>query len=129
MLMESLKLFLFWLGWLLFVLAQGQNSVRSTANGLSGWAGFRYWLRLQAVNLATRAFFSGIFYGFLVNWVTTKMVAAGLSIAGPSIAGVAGYAANAGLYQIFGMLPWLRVEVSDLVPPAQSATPKGNDKP
>lgn len=124
-----IKILLFSLGWLLFVVAQGQNSVRSTANSLSGWSGFFHWLRLQAVNLATRAFFSGLFYGFIVNFVTSRIASAGLSITGSSIAGIAGYAANALLYQTFGLLPWLRVEVSDLAPaaaPAPGVSGKGN---
>lgn len=116
-----MKIVLFILGWVLFVLAQAQNSVQSTANGLSGWAGFWKWLKMQAVNLATRAFFSGLFYGYLVQVVTTKIQAAGLAIAGASIAGIAGYSANALLYQLFGLLPWLRVEVPELAPPAPAA--------
>lgn len=108
----------FALGWLLFVAAQAQNSVRSTANGLNGWVGFRCWLQLQAVNLATRAFFSSIFYGYLIQWVSAKLQAAGLTIIGIGVAGTAGYTANALLYQIFGLMPWLRVEVQDLAPPS-----------
>ena len=105
-------------GWVLFVLAQAQNSVRSTANGLTGWAGLLHWLKLQAVNLATRAFFSGLFYAWVMQLVTSKIKAAGLTLTGTAIAGLAGYAANALLYQAFGLMPWLRVEVQDLAPPA-----------
>jgi hypothetical protein len=113
-----LKILLFILGWVLFVLAQARNSISSGANGLTGWAGFVRWLRLQAVNLATRAFFCGIFYGFLVQTVAAKIEAAGISsITSTTIAGLAGYAANALLYQMFGLLPWLRVEIPDLAPP------------
>jgi hypothetical protein len=108
---------IFALGWLLFVAAQAQNSVRSTANGLAGWAGFHVWLKLQFVNLATRAFFSSVFYGWIMQWVTTKLQAAGLTAIGIGVAGIAGYSANALLYQIFGLMPWLRVEVQDLAPP------------
>lgn len=113
-----MKIALFILGWVLFVLAQAQNSVQSSTNGLAGWPGFWHWLKLQAVNLATRAFFSGIFYGYLVQFVTAKIQAAGLAITGATIAGIAGYSANALLYQIFGLLPWLRVEVGALAPPS-----------
>ncbi len=121
-----MKIALFILGWVLFVLAQAQNSVQSTTNGLAGWAGFWQWLKFQAVNLATRAFFSGIFYTYLVQFVAAKIQAAGLAVTSASIAGVAGYAANAMLYQIFGLLPWLRVEIGDLAPPATpAATPAG----
>lgn len=114
----KVKIALFVLGWVLFVLAQAQNSVQSTTNGLSGWSGFWKWIKLQAVNLATRAFFSGIFYTYLVQFVAGKIQAAGLAVTSASIAGVAGYAANAMLYQIFGLLPWLRVEIGALAPPA-----------
>lgn len=112
------EVLVFALGWALFVIAQAQNSVRSTANGLSGWAGFRQWLRLQAVNLMTRAFFSSLFYSYVVHLVTSKIQAAGMALTGTSVAGIAGYAANALLYQLFGLLPWLRVEVQDLAPPS-----------
>jgi len=114
---RELKALIFGAGWLLFVLAQAQNSIRSTANGLVGWAGFTHWLRLQAVNLLTRAFFSGLFYSFIIQSVTTKLQAVGFAITSTAIAGVAGYSANALLYQAFGLLPWLRVEVPDLAPP------------
>lgn len=121
-----MKIAVFIAGWVLFVVAQAQNSIRSTANGLSGWAGFKQWLRLQAVNLATRAFFSGLFYGFIVQFITTKLQAAGFAITSTSIAGVAGYSANALLYQAFGLLPWMRVEVSDLAPPPNPNLPTAN---
>ncbi len=119
-----LQIVLFSLGWILFVLAQAQNSVRSTTNGLAGWTGFTRWLQLQALNLSTRAFFSALFFGFIVNSVTSKIQGAGLGLTSTTIAGVAGYAANALLYQIFGLVPWLRVEIPDLEPPsAAPATP------
>jgi hypothetical protein len=111
------------LGWLLFVFAQAQNSVRSNSNGLTGWPGLLKWLKLQAVNLATRAFFSALFYTYVVQFVTGKLQAAGLALHSTAVAGVAGYAANALLYQAFGLLPWLRVEVHDLAPPTDP--PKG----
>jgi hypothetical protein len=116
-----IQIVLFSLGWILFVLAQAQNSVRSTTNGLHGWNGFGRWLELQALNLATRAFFSALFFGFIVNSVTSKIQAVGLSVTSTTIAGIAGYAANALLYQIFGLVPWLRVEIPDLEPPAAPA--------
>ncbi len=123
-----LKITLFSVGWLLFVVAQAQNSVRSTSNNLSGWAGWTCWLRLQAVNLATRAFFSGIFYSYLVQLVTTKIHDAGLAITSASIVGLAGYTSNALLYQIFGLFPFLRVEVQDLAPPNNQTKTEGPSK-
>lgn len=108
------------LGWLLFVGAQAHNSVRSTANGLTGWPGYAQWLKIQWINLLTRAFFSGILYAWVMGFVTDKIQAAGLALHADAIAGIAGYAANALLYQAFGMLPFLRVEVQDLAPPANA---------
>jgi hypothetical protein len=107
-------------GWLLFVAAQAQNSVSSSSNGLRGWGGFAQWLKHQAVNLITRAFFSAIFYGYIIHVVCAKIQAAGLAVTGVACAGVAGYAANAVLYQAFGLLPWLRVEIPDLAPPEKN---------
>jgi hypothetical protein len=124
-----MKIAIFILGWVLFVLAQAQNSVQSTSNGLSGWAGLSRWLKLQAVNLATRAFFSGIFYGYLVQFVASKIQAAGLGITAFTIAGVAGYSANALLYQVFGLLPWLRVEIGTLAPPVCNSLIGNNSGP
>ncbi len=125
-----LQITLYLFGWILFVLAQAQNSVRSTANGLAGWKGFERWLQLQALNLATRAFFSALFFGFIVNDVSTKIQAVGLPLTSTTIAGIAGYAANALLYQIFGLVPWLRVEIPDLEPPpAPAVSTSTSNKP
>ena len=122
-----IKILVFAAGWLLFVVAQAQNSILSTTNSLTGWAGFRYWLKIQWVNIATRAFFSALFYGFLIEQVAEKLQAVGFGITGTAVAGVAGYAANALLYQAFGLLakaiPGLRVEVHDLAPPEQESKP------
>lgn len=113
--MQFLSPSIFMLGWLLFVMAQAQNSVRSKTNGLTGLSG---WFRLHAVNLATRAFFSALAYGFIVHTVAVKIQAVGFPVTATVSAGVGGYSANALLYQFFGYFPWLRVEVADLAPPA-----------
>ena len=105
----------FILGWLLFVLAQAQNSVKSKTNGLTTLTD---WLRMHAVNLATRAFFSALGYGFIIHTIATKIQAVGLPLTATAIAGVGGYSANGLLYQLFGYFPWFRVEVADLAPPA-----------
>lgn len=117
---NALLVLVYILGWILFVAAQAVNSVRSSANGLTGWAGFRKWLTLQAVNLLTRAFFSAILFGWVIQFVAEKIAAAGLSLHATAVAGFAGYAANALLYQAFGLMPWLRVEVQDLAPPTNT---------
>jgi hypothetical protein len=126
---SAIEVGLFTAGWLLFVAAQAYNSIRSTANGLTGAAGLFAWLKLQSVNLLTRAFFCSLFYGYVMQFVAQKVAAAGLTLHAYSIAGVAGYAANALLYQAFGLLPWLRVEVQDLAPPTDPAKSSMNPAP
>lgn len=112
--------FIFALGWLLYVLAQGQNSLKSNTNSLTGWAGWKVWLSAQAVNLLTRAFFSALAYGFILHTLTAKMQGLGFPMTSETIAGVGGYSANALLYQFIGLIPGLRVEVADLAPPPKS---------
>lgn len=119
MIPKMLDLSVFWAGWILFVAAQAQNSVRSSANGLEGFAGFKRWIKLQAINLLTRVFCSAIFYGTLITWVSQKLRSVGFALEPAAISGLAGYSANAFLYQIFGLIPWLRVEIGDLAPPAK----------
>lgn len=115
-----LNVSVFIVGWLLFVVAQAQNSVKSKTNGLTSLAA---WLRMQAVNLITRAFFSALAYGFILNTVSSKLQAVGFTVTATTIAGLGGYSANALLYQFFGLMPWLRVEVADLAPPSATAAP------
>jgi hypothetical protein len=115
-----LNVSVFILGWLLFVLAQAQNSVKSKTNGLTT---LKDWFRVHAVNLATRAFFSALGYGFIIHTVSAKIQAVGFPVTATTIAGLGGYSANALLYQFFGYFPWLRVEVADLAPPQ---APGGN---
>jgi len=133
MLLEALNVFIYTLGWILFVAAQAQNSVKSKSNSLeTGWPGIKAWLKMQGVNLATRAFFSMLAYGFIIHTVTSKIDGIGFHISAHSIAGVAGYSANAFLYQFFGLFPGLRVEVPDLAPAANAQVvplPKPPDKP
>lgn len=123
------NILMYLIGWVLYVAAQAQNSATSKTNGLpAGFQGIKLWLRLHLVNLATRAFFSGLAYGFLVHTVAAKIQAIGFPLTSTAVAGVAGYSANAMLYQFFGLFPGLRVEVADLAPPAtaQPAPPPSN---
>lgn len=122
----ALDVSVFILGWILFVLAQAQNSVKSKTNGLTN---LKSWFQMHAVNLATRAFFSALAYGFIVHTVASKIETAGLSLTATSIAGIGGYSANALLYQFFGYLPWLRVEVADQAPPGPPQTPSQTSTP
>ena len=115
------NIILYIMGFFLFVAGQAQNSIRSKTNGLSeGFEGWKQWLEMHLVNLAQRAFFSGLFYGFIVHTVGVKLQAAGMPVTSYMVAGIGGWAANGLLYQIFGMIPGLRVEVADLSPPANA---------
>jgi hypothetical protein len=121
--MHGLNVAVFIIGWLLFVALQIQNSVRSSSNGLQGTAGWLAWLKLHAIELMLRAFVSALLYGYIVNQVQEKIAAVGFSLTSTSIAGFGGLAANSLLYQFFGLIPWLRVEVGELAPPAPTAAP------
>lgn len=119
--MHILNIVLFSVGWILFVAGQAQNSITSKTNGLpTGWPGIKIWLRAHAVDLARRAFFSGLAYGFLIQTVSSKLQSIGFAISAHAIAGVSGFSANNLLYQFFGLFPGLRVEVADLAPPPNS---------
>lgn len=109
---------LFIMGWALFVAGQAQNSIRSKTNGLpEGFAGLHQWLSFHVVNLCQRAFFSGLFYGFIVHTMAVKLQTVGFPVTSYMIAGFGGWAANGMLYQIFGMIPGMRREVADFAPP------------
>lgn len=114
---------LYIMGWLLFVAGQAQNSIRSTSNGLSNdLKGWETWLRLHLYDLAWRAFFSGIFYGFLIQTTTVKLRAVGLEVESYTVAGCAGWLANGAVYQLGGLVG-IRNEVSQKVPPNNGAPP------
>lgn len=118
-----LNVSVFVIGWLLFVLAQAQNSIKSSTNGLQGKAGWVHWLQMHAIDLLMRGFVSGLLYGFILHTVADKISALGFPLTSTSIAGFGGLAANAVLYQFFGLIPALRVEVGELAPPAGPPAP------
>ena len=114
---------LYIMGWTLFVAGQAQNSIRSTTNGLPpGFAGFRQWLDIHWLDLAHRAFWSGLFYGIIVGKTTAMLQAVGFPVTSYMIAGMGGWSANAAVYQILGLIPipGLRKEVADFAPPANA---------
>jgi hypothetical protein len=117
-----LNALVFIVGWLLFVAGQAKNSISSKSNSLTGWAGFRVWLAAHSINLLTRAFFSGMAYGFIIHTVTTKLQVVGFPVTSTMIAGFGGWSANGLLYQFLGFFPWMRVEMSDLAPPINGQT-------
>ena len=124
----------YWGGWLLFVMGQAQNSINSPSNGLEGWVGFKRWLSLHWYTLLLRLFFCAIGEAALTHWVFAKvnplLIDHGLSIAAWGFAGISGFFANTALYQVFGIagqkIPWLRVDVPQLAPPAPD--PSGQAK-
>lgn len=118
-----LNIALFSLAWVLFVLAQAKNSIRSNSNGLQGKAGWAAWFQMHAIELAIRALVSAALYGWLINTWGQKIQAAGLTIQSYGIAIFAGFAANGALYQVIGLIPALRVEVGELAPPAAPPDP------
>jgi hypothetical protein len=121
----------YWIGWVIFVVAQAHNSILSNSNALQGWPGFKRWLEIQWANLLVRAFFSAVFAGYIIQQVAEKLQSAGLPMHALGMDALAGFAANALLYQALGMVPWLtpilRAEVSQLAPPPSSEVP--NSKP
>lgn len=120
---HALTWLVYWIGWLVFVLGQAHNSIASRTNALSGWAGLKLWLRAQAANLLTRAFFAAIFAGYIIQQVAEKLESVNLPLHTLGIEALSGFAANALLYQVLGLVPWLRVEVSDLAPPTLPPPP------
>jgi hypothetical protein len=112
----------FALGWLLYVLAQAQNSLKSSSNGLTGWPGWAKWLKLHFVDLLTRAFFSFLAYSFILHTVSDKAQALGFPVTSTTMAGLGGFLANTLLYQFFGLVG-LRVEVGELAPPPAMPKP------
>lgn len=113
---------LYIMGWVLFVAGQAQNSIRSKTNGLQpGFAGFRQWLDIHWLDLAHRAFWSGLFYGLVVNKMTSTLQGLGLPVTSYMVAGTGGWSANSIVYQILGLLPGQRKEVADVVPPEPPA--------
>jgi hypothetical protein len=113
---------MYMLGWFLFVAMQIQNSLKSQTNGLeNSIAGVKHWLSVQAVPLAIRAFIVVIFCPALLAGPVTKLeatlAAAGFKVASWGLAGLAGLGAEALLYQVWGLIPGLRKEVSQTAPP------------
>jgi hypothetical protein len=125
---QLLNVSVYLLGWALFVLNQANNSIRSSSNGLQGRAGWAQWFGAHAIDLATRLFFSGIAYGFILHTVTDKMQVLGFPLSAAAIAGIGGFGANTLLYQFFGYIPFLRVESSLVAPPMNPPVPPQGPK-
>jgi hypothetical protein len=115
------NIILYVMGWGLYVAGQAQNSIRSTSNGLTdSFEGWRAWLRFHLIDLANRAFWSGLFYGLAVHSTAVKLQALGFPITTYMVAGAGGFFANAFVYQAFGLLGIKRVEMGEKVPPPNS---------
>src|ERR1700674_5602380 len=120
--MHYVNILMFCVGWLVFLLGQMQNSVRSSSNGLAvGWSGMNKWLQFQYINIITRAFVTAVLYPALIQSALTKMnapmQAAGFGVQAWGLAGLAGYSANTLLNQLAGLIPALRIEIPQLAPP------------
>jgi hypothetical protein len=124
---EFLSATVYAVGWVLFVWAQAHNSLLSKTNSLpDGWTGYRKWLQIHASELAIRAFFSGLGYGFIVHSIASTVQHVGFQVTGAALAGVAGFSANTLCYQFIGLFPGLRAEVADIAPPSIPASNSGN---
>jgi hypothetical protein len=125
-----LNVLVYVVGWLLFVAAQAHNSVLSKTNSLStGWSGYKLWLQTHAVELAIRAFFSALGYGFIVHTVAGTVQNIGFHLTGVAFAGVGGFSANTLCYQFIGLFPGLRAEVADSAPPPMRPTVPADSGP
>jgi hypothetical protein len=97
----------YWAGWILFVVGQCWNALRSPSNKLSG---VREWLGENWYSLIVRLFFSIILQALFISYIAEKIDTVleahqnWSSIADWGVAGIAGYAANTLLYQIAGFL-------------------------
>lgn len=128
------NIILYVMGWTLYVAGQAQNSIRSSSNGLDGFEGWRIWLRFHLIELANRAFWSGLLYGASVVYATQKLqpvistFAPLLTVTTYMAAGAGGYFASAVVYQASGLLGF-RVEMGEKVPPANAQIVKHSDDP
>lgn len=115
-------------GCLLQLALQIQNSIRSKSNGVeTGWQGIVHWLRLSLLSVMIRQFFAVIMFPAIIQGPLTKLTgplqAAGFPIPPWGIAGIFGYANGEFLNRLAGLIPGLRVEIPQLVPPDPSDTP------
>jgi len=114
--------FMYLLGWFLLLSLQIQNSLRSNTNGLGlSWAGIKSWLSISAIQTAIRlacviAIFPAVIKGPLTK-MDAILVSAGFPLQAWGLALFGGFTCECLLYQIFGMIPGLRKEVADVVPP------------
>lgn len=121
----SINIFMFVIGWLVFVYLQMENSLKSSSNGLTNdWKGMKLYLRSQSDSLVWRAFFSAIFYPALiqkaVNTIEPALAVAGLQIYAWGFSGLAGFGAYGFLYQITGLIGFLRgKEMHEVIPPSE----------
>jgi hypothetical protein len=110
------------LGWALFLALQIQNSLRSNTNGLEfSLSGVKRWLQISAVQTMLRAFIVVIFFPALMKGPVAKLnatlMASGFEVTTWGLAGLAGLASEALLYQVWGLIPGLRKEVAAVAPP------------
>lgn len=122
---------MYFTGIVLHLFLQIQNSVRSNSNGLTtGWAGMKKWLQLQAVSVLVRLFFSAIVFPAALQGplhaLSGTLATAGVALPPWGLAGLAGYNVDALLNQVFGLIPWMRAEIPQLVPPNVPSLPSND---
>lgn len=110
------------LGWLLFLALQISNSLKSNTNGLEySWKGFKKWLSISLLPTLVRLFFVVIIFPAMIKGplssIDALLKAGGFALQGWGLAGLAGFTCEAALYQLTGLIPGLRKEVSSVVPP------------
>ena len=81
---------------------------------------------MHGVNLLIRAGASAVAYPVAVQSMTAKVAAVGFTLSAAGVSALAGFTSNGMLYQFFGFVPQLRVEVQDLAPPQKNG---GNGAP
>jgi hypothetical protein len=116
-----LNVSIYFIGWLVFLQLQMENSIKSTSNGLgSNWAGRAKWLKVQSSAIIARGFLCIVLYLPLVQLVTNRvgpvLERAGLSNYVWGYAGLAGFFASVLVYQVLGWVPNLRKEIPELAP-------------
>jgi|GEM_PF-5912874 len=127
-------LFMYWLGWLVFVMLQAPNSVRSTSNGLTAdFRGVGLWILLNSKNLLARAFLCLCLQVpiqlYVIGKIESPLLAAGLKATTWGLAGMAGLLSCTVIYQILGFFPAFRVELGQIIPPSPATTSATGDTP
>src|SRR4051812_35985401 len=127
-----LNVTMFVIGSLVFLYLQMANSLRSSSNGLTNdWKGVKLYLKSQASALVLRAFLSAVCYPALIQKGTDTigpvLKAAGWEIYAWGFSALAGFGASGMLYQVTGLIGFMRgKEMHEVSPPTEETN---NDQP